>query len=76
MSTPWYVDPIFIPPSSFERFGLVLQAPGEAEAELAAMNRADHIDAVVTNDIDTFLFGGLTVIRTYVHELPDAMPST
>jgi len=42
------------------------QAPGEAEAELAAMNAAGHINAIVTNDVDSFLFGGLTVMRTYV----------
>jgi len=42
-------------------------APGEAEAELAAMNQAGRIDAVVTNDVDTFLFGGLTIIRTYIY---------
>jgi Holliday junction resolvase YEN1 len=45
---------------------LPMQAPGEAEAELAAMNHAGHIDAVITNDVGTFLFGGLSVIRTSV----------
>lgn len=40
------------------------QALGEAEAELSAMNAAGLIDVVVTNDVDTFLFGGLTVMRT------------
>ena len=40
------------------------QALGEAEAELSAMNAAGLINAVVANDVDTFLFGGLTVMRT------------
>ncbi|GJE89507.1 PIN domain-like protein [Phanerochaete sordida] len=39
------------------------EAPGEAEAELAAMNMAGFIHAVVTNDGDAFVFGALTIIR-------------
>jgi Holliday junction resolvase YEN1 len=39
------------------------QAPGEAEAELAYLNRKGIIDAVLTDDVDTFLFGATTVIR-------------
>ncbi|GAA5864672.1 hypothetical protein JCM3774_006036 [Rhodotorula dairenensis] len=40
-------------------------APGEAEAELAAMQQRGEIDAVLTDDVDTLLFGGpsLVVIR-------------
>ncbi|KAI0093320.1 hypothetical protein BDY19DRAFT_989970 [Irpex rosettiformis] len=38
-------------------------APGEAEAELAYLNKIDIIDAVITDDVDTFLFGGRTIIR-------------
>jgi len=31
------------------------------------MNQAGHIDAVVTNDVDTFLFGGRTSYgRAYI----------
>jgi 5'-3' exonuclease len=43
------------------------QALGEAEAELAAMSHAGRIDAIVTNDIDTFVFGGCNVMRTYAY---------
>ena len=39
------------------------QAPGEAEAELAYLNRIRVIDAVISDDIDNFLFGSTVVIR-------------
>lgn len=42
------------------------QAKGEAEAELAAMNGAGMIDAVMTDDSDVFAFGGRLVLRKYV----------
>ncbi|KAI0776802.1 hypothetical protein BD413DRAFT_668950 [Trametes elegans] len=38
-------------------------APGEAEAELAYLNRIGVIDAVLSDDVDTFLFGAKTLIR-------------
>lgn len=46
---------------SITRFGL--QAPGEAEAELAYLNQAGVIDGILSDDVDNFLFGALTVIR-------------
>ena len=42
------------------------EAKGEAEAELAYLNRAGVIDAVMTDDVDCFLFGAVTVIKKYV----------
>ena len=39
------------------------KAPGEAEAELAKLNAADMIDAVITDDSDAWAFGGQHVIR-------------
>ena len=39
------------------------QAPGEAEAELAYLNRIGVIDAVLSDDVDTFLFGATMVVR-------------
>lgn len=39
------------------------QAPGEAEAELAYLNRMGIIDAVLSDDVDNFLFGATMVIR-------------
>ena len=44
----------------------VNQAPGEAEAELALLNRTNLIDAVMTDDGDTFIFGATCVIKKYV----------
>ncbi|OJT12336.1 Flap endonuclease GEN -like protein [Trametes pubescens] len=41
-------------------------APGEAEAELAYLNRIGVIDAILSDDVDTFLFGAKMVIRKYV----------
>lgn len=45
---------------------LYLKARGEAEAELAYLNRAGHIDAVMTDDVDALLFGAITVIKKCV----------
>jgi hypothetical protein len=42
-----------------------LRAPGEAEAELAHLNAAGVIDWIVTDDSDTFIFGGLNVLRNH-----------
>jgi len=39
------------------------QAPGEAEAELAYLNRKGHIDAILTDDSDAFIFGAQTIIK-------------
>ena len=36
---------------------------GEAEAELAYLNRIGVIDAIITDDVDTFLFGATMIIR-------------
>lgn len=41
-------------------------APGEAEAELAYLNRIGIIDAVLSDDVDNFLFGATMVIRKFV----------
>ncbi|KAF8438586.1 hypothetical protein L210DRAFT_3450367 [Boletus edulis BED1] len=38
-------------------------ASGEAEAELAYLNRVGIIDAVLSDDVDNFLFGATMVIR-------------
>lgn len=36
---------------------------GEAEAELADLNRYGVIDAVLTDDVDALIFGALRVIK-------------
>ncbi len=46
-----------------EAFGFKWRmAPGEAEAELAYLNEAGIIDGILTDDVDTFIFGAHTVI--------------
>ena len=40
------------------------QAPGEAEAELATLNRKSMIDVIVTEDSDALVFAGAHVIQT------------
>jgi 5'-3' exonuclease len=40
--------------------------PGEAEAELALLNLLGHVDAIITSDGDSFIFGAHTVLRSYV----------
>lgn len=45
------------------------EAEGEAEAELAFLNRSGVIDAVMTDDVDCFLFGAVTVIKKCVRIL-------
>lgn len=45
-------------------------APGEAEAELAYLNRIGIIDAVLSDDVDNFLFGATMVIRKCVLSFP------
>jgi 5'-3' exonuclease len=42
------------------------QAPGEAEAELAYLNRVGVIDGILSDDVDNFLFGATLVIRKQV----------
>ncbi|PWN34987.1 PIN domain-like protein, partial [Meira miltonrushii] len=49
-----------------EAFGFVLlQAPGEAEADLSDLNRRGLIDAILSDDSDCFLFGAKTVVRNW-----------
>lgn len=43
------------------------QAPGEAEAELSQLNARGEIDAVMSDDADTFIFGATHVIRMFVY---------
>lgn len=51
------------------------QAPGEAEAELAYLNRIGMLDAVLTDDVDAFLFGAITIIRKSVTSAAHTHPS-
>ncbi len=46
---------------------ILLQALGEAEAELAYLNRTGAIDAIITDDVDTLVFGALMILKKYVY---------
>ncbi|KAF7306330.1 hypothetical protein MIND_00424200 [Mycena indigotica] len=53
-----------------ESFGFEWRtAPGEAEAELAYLNRIGVIDGILSDDVDNFLFGARTVIRNSSNNL-------
>ncbi|KAF9005256.1 hypothetical protein BDQ17DRAFT_386930 [Cyathus striatus] len=53
-----------------EAFGFEWRtAPGEAEAELAYLNSIGVIDGILSDDVDNFLFGALTVIRNSSNNL-------
>ena len=45
---------------------LFKQAPGEADAELALLNRAGYLDTIYTDDSDLLVFGALNVLQRYV----------
>ncbi|KAF6748752.1 PIN domain-like protein [Ephemerocybe angulata] len=58
----WWVDDA---QRLIESFGFYThEAPGEAEAELALLNRWGMIDALWTSDSDSVVFGGHTILRT------------
>ncbi|KAJ7595051.1 hypothetical protein C8J56DRAFT_885473 [Mycena floridula] len=50
-----------------EAFGF--EAPGEAEAELAMLNADGVIDGILSDDVDTFVFGALKVLRNLSNNL-------
>ncbi|WRT66972.1 uncharacterized protein IL334_003937 [Kwoniella shivajii] len=51
-------------------------APGEAEAELAVMNRQGKIDAVLSDDVDALLFGATCLLRNNSPTLSGAQASS
>lgn len=47
-----------------DAFGFMwIDAPGEAEAELADLNHRGLIDCIMSDDVDCFLFGAEVVVR-------------
>lgn len=43
--------------------GVGWEAPGEAEAELSRMNREGLVDAVLSDDVDSLVFGARAIMR-------------
>lgn len=41
------------------------QAPGEAEAELAHLSKMATIDVILSDDVDSLLFGGVKILRNW-----------
>ncbi|KAF9005768.1 PIN domain-like protein, partial [Hymenopellis radicata] len=57
-----------------EILGFDWQAPGEAEAQLAALSQLGIIDAVLSTDVDTLIFGADRVLRvTGVNKTSDSI---
>src|SRR5262249_24074047 len=55
--------------SLIELFGFAVhRAYGEAEAECAVMQRLGHVDLILTDDVDAFLFGASAVMRNWSTE--------
>lgn len=50
----------------YKRLLTLLQAPGDAEAELAYLASEGLIDAVLTADSDTLLYGAKVLLRRFV----------
>ncbi|KAG1794948.1 uncharacterized protein BJ212DRAFT_1249359, partial [Suillus subaureus] len=58
----WMVKPTQCILDAFNIF-LLSQAVGEAEVQLALMNNAGIVDAVMIDDSDVFVFGAKTVLQ-------------
>lgn len=50
-------------------------APGEAEAECALLNREGIVDAVLSEDVDTLMFGAKTILRKWSGEGKSTTPT-
>ncbi|KAJ2930940.1 hypothetical protein H1R20_g6163, partial [Candolleomyces eurysporus] len=58
----WWVNPA---QALIRHYGFIVhEAAGEAEAELAVLNRRGLIQAVMTSDSDALVFGAQTVLRS------------
>lgn len=58
--------PEFLAKQLLKQFGFPYHlAPGEAEAECASLQRAGIVDAVLSEDVDTLMFGSGTTIKNW-----------
>ncbi|QDS68305.1 hypothetical protein FKW77_010670 [Venturia effusa] len=61
--------PEFLAKQLLKQFGLVFHvAPGEAEAECALLQREGIVDAVLSEDVDTLMFGSGITLRNWSSE--------
>ncbi|KAF2233122.1 hypothetical protein EV356DRAFT_215388 [Viridothelium virens] len=62
--------PDFLAKQLLQQFGFPYhRAPGEAEAECALLQRKGVVDAVLSEDVDTLMFGSGVTIRNWSTEL-------
>lgn len=62
--------PEFLAKQLLKQFGLVFHiAPGEAEAECALLQREGIVDAVLSEDVDTLMFGSGITLRNWSSEV-------
>ncbi|PNS15128.1 Flap endonuclease GEN 1 [Sphaceloma murrayae] len=61
--------PEFLAKQLLKQFGFPMHlAPGEAEAECALLQREGIVDAVLSEDVDTLMFGSGTTMRSWTPE--------
>lgn len=69
--------PEFLAKQLLKQFGLVIHlAPGEAEAECALLQREGIVDAVLSEDVDTLMFGSGITLRNWSPELKSSKTPT
>ncbi|KAF2227590.1 hypothetical protein BDZ85DRAFT_254549 [Elsinoe ampelina] len=62
--------PEFLAKQLLKQFGFPMHlAPGEAEAECALLQREGIVDAVLSEDVDTLMFGSGTTMRSWSPEV-------
>lgn len=68
--------PEFLAKQLLKQFGFPIHlAPGEAEAECALLQREDIVDAVLSEDVDTLMFGSGITIRNWSPEKSGNTPT-
>ncbi|KAM0718458.1 hypothetical protein Q7P37_005528 [Cladosporium fusiforme] len=69
--------PEFLAKQLLKQFGFPWHiAPGEAEAECALLQREDIVDAVLSEDVDTLMFGSGVTLRNWTSEGTSAKTPT
>ncbi|OAL52310.1 hypothetical protein IQ07DRAFT_366739 [Pyrenochaeta sp. DS3sAY3a] len=68
--------PEFLAKQLLKQFGFPIHlAPGEAEAECALLQREGIVDAVLSEDVDTLMFGSAITIRNWSPEKSGKTPT-
>ena len=69
--------PEFLAKQLLKQFGFPMHAaPGEAEAECALLQREGIVDAVLSEDVDTLMFGSGVTLRSWTPELKSSKVPT